>query len=193
MTKKVWMLAATLVASIATAPVHASEGDVCKKVTLGDVGWSDIAATTGVAMMLLDGLGYETSKTIASPPIVLAGVKKAQIDAFLGYWDPSMTPTVKPFVDAGAFFMNKSPWRACSNAKRTNATLSRSGIRKRVISGSVTVIGCPALICAAHAFRCRSTCRYSASTASRWANCLRRRSRASVRRIAASAARPGTG
>ena len=96
MMKKAWMLTATLLASIATAPVHASEGDVCKKVTLGDVGWSDIAATTGVAMMLLDGLGYEASKTIASPPIVLAGVKKAQIDAFLGYWDPSMTPTVKP-------------------------------------------------------------------------------------------------
>ncbi|WP_105133425.1 choline ABC transporter substrate-binding protein [Burkholderia sp. BE12] len=109
MMKKAWMLAATLLAALATAPVHASGGDVCKKVTLGDVGWSDIAATTGVAMMLLDGLGYEASKTIASPPIVLAGVKKAQIDAFLGYWDPSMTPTVKPFVDAGAVHQLPQP------------------------------------------------------------------------------------
>ena len=53
--------------------------------------------------------GYEATKTIASPPIVLAGVKKAQIDAFLGYWDPSMTPTVKPFVDAGAVHQLPQP------------------------------------------------------------------------------------
>ena len=50
----------------------------------------------------------EATKTIASPPIVLAGVKKA-IDAFLGYWDPSMTPTVKPFVDAGAVHQLPQP------------------------------------------------------------------------------------
>ncbi|MGS0896750.1 choline ABC transporter substrate-binding protein [Burkholderia stagnalis] len=109
MKKRAWMLATTLLATLAAAPVLAAEGDACRKVTLGDVGWSDIAATTGVAMMLLDGLGYETAKTIASPPIVLAGVKKAQIDAFLGYWDPSMTPTVKPFVDAGAVHLLPRP------------------------------------------------------------------------------------
>ncbi|WP_179403204.1 choline ABC transporter substrate-binding protein [Burkholderia guangdongensis] len=96
------VMAACLASLLMAGGAHASDGETCRKVTLGDVGWSDIAATTGIATALLEGLGYDASKTIASPPIVLAGLKKAQIDAFLGYWDPSMTPTVKPFVDAHA-------------------------------------------------------------------------------------------
>lgn len=93
-------LAAVAACVLAVASAHASDNETCRKVTLGDVGWSDIAATTGIATALLEGLGYQADKTTASPPIVLAGLKKSQIDAFLGYWDPSMTPTVKPFVDS---------------------------------------------------------------------------------------------
>ncbi len=51
-------------------------------IDIGDVVWSDIAATTRVAMMLLDGLGYEATKTIASPPIVLAGVALAPLTRY---------------------------------------------------------------------------------------------------------------
>ncbi|RKF48346.1 choline ABC transporter substrate-binding protein [Paraburkholderia fungorum] len=88
---------------------HAQDPETCRSVTLGDVGWSDIAATTGVATALLQGLGYQPTKTIASPPIVFAGIKKKQIDAFLGYWDPSMTSTVVPFVQAGAIKVLERP------------------------------------------------------------------------------------
>jgi glycine betaine/proline transport system substrate-binding protein len=73
----------------------------CKNVRFADVGWSDIAATTGMASVVLESLGYQTSVTMASIPIAFAGMKKKQIDAFLGYWNPSMTPQIEPFVKAG--------------------------------------------------------------------------------------------
>ena len=73
----------------------------CKTVRFADVGWSDIAATTGMASVVLEGLGYKPTVTIASIPIAFAGMKKKQIDVFLGYWNPSMTPQIEPFVKAG--------------------------------------------------------------------------------------------
>jgi glycine betaine/proline transport system substrate-binding protein len=73
----------------------------CKTVRFADVGWSDIAATTGLASVVLEGLGYKPNVTIPSIPIAFAGMKKKQIDVFLGYWNPSMTPQIEPFVKAG--------------------------------------------------------------------------------------------
>lgn len=108
--KRVIQLAgACLVSLCLLGTAHAQDPETCRSVTLGDVGWSDIAATTGVATALLQGLGYQPTKTIASPPIVFAGIKKKQIDAFLGYWDPSMTSTVVPFVQAGAIKVLERP------------------------------------------------------------------------------------
>jgi glycine betaine/proline transport system substrate-binding protein len=92
-----------LVASAAVLATQAAwaEDASCKTVRFADVGWSDIAATTGMASVVLEGLGYKPTVTIASIPIAFAGMKKKQIDVFLGYWNPSMTPQIEPFVKAG--------------------------------------------------------------------------------------------
>ena len=79
----------------------AAEDASCRTVRFADVGWSDIAATTGMASVVLEGLGYKSTVTIASIPIAFAGMKNKQIDVFLGYWNPSMTPIIEPFVKAG--------------------------------------------------------------------------------------------
>jgi glycine betaine/proline transport system substrate-binding protein len=90
------------VAALATLSGQAFADDAaCKTVKFADVGWSDIAATTGMASVVLEGLGYKPTVTIASIPIAFAGMKKKQIDVFLGYWNPSMTPQIEPFVKAG--------------------------------------------------------------------------------------------
>ncbi|MFM0285858.1 choline ABC transporter substrate-binding protein [Paraburkholderia megapolitana] len=108
--KRVVQLAGACLASLALlGSAYARDPEACRSVTFGDVGWSDIAATTGIASALLQDLGYQPTKTIASPPIVFAGIKKKQIDAFLGYWDPSMTSTVVPFVQAGALKVLERP------------------------------------------------------------------------------------
>jgi glycine betaine/proline transport system substrate-binding protein len=87
--------------AVVTTAACATEPAACRNVRFADVGWSDIAATTGLASTVFEGLGYHTSKTIASVPITFAGIKTKQIDIFLGYWSPTMDPIIAPFVKAG--------------------------------------------------------------------------------------------
>ena len=94
-------LAVITAATLCTQMVFAADPASCKAVRFADVGWSDIAATTGLASVVLEGLGYKPTVTIASVPITFAGIKSKQIDAFLGYWNPTMTPIIEPFVKAG--------------------------------------------------------------------------------------------
>lgn len=81
----------------------------CKNVRLGDVGWTDIAATSGLTSVVLEGLGYKPATTIASIPITFAGLKSKQLDVFLGYWNPSMTPVIEPFEKKGDVTVLKAP------------------------------------------------------------------------------------
>lgn len=95
--------------ALAGAPAHALEDASCKKVRFVDVGWSDIAATTGMATVVLEALGYNPTVTIASIPIAFAGMKNKQIDVFLGYWKPSMTPEIEPFIKDGHIQLLATP------------------------------------------------------------------------------------
>jgi glycine betaine/proline transport system substrate-binding protein len=92
--KRLW--AASLCA-LSVSSALAAEPATCRDVRFADVGWTDIAATTGLASTVLEGLGYKPTKTIASVPITFAGVKSKQIDVFLGYWSPTMDPMIDPF------------------------------------------------------------------------------------------------
>jgi glycine betaine/proline transport system substrate-binding protein len=95
-------------AALCAPLAHAEEAN-CKNVRFADVGWSDIAATTGLASVVLEGLGYKPTVTIASVPIAFAGLKSRQIDVFLGYWNPSMTPVIEPFIKAGQIKVLEAP------------------------------------------------------------------------------------
>ncbi|MAB98385.1 MAG: glycine/betaine ABC transporter substrate-binding protein [Pseudomonadaceae bacterium] len=97
--KKFKTLAAVALMSGALAQnAMAAEPQSCEKVSFAEIGWADISATTGVAMTLSEGLGYKTRKVMASVPIAFTGVKKGQIDVFLGYWAPSMDAVIEPFL-----------------------------------------------------------------------------------------------
>jgi len=89
---------AVAAAALLTTSAYASDSAVCRNVRFADVGWTDIAATTGLASAVFEGLGYNPTKTIASVPITFAGIKSKQIDVFLGYWSPTMDPMIQPFV-----------------------------------------------------------------------------------------------
>jgi glycine betaine/proline transport system substrate-binding protein len=103
------MLACTAALLSLATPLAQAEEASCKAVRFADVGWSDIAATTGMASVVLEGLGYKPTVTIASVPITFAGIKSKQIDAFLGYWNPSMTPMIEPFIKAGQIKVLEQP------------------------------------------------------------------------------------
>jgi len=89
--------------------VQAAEPATCSTVSFADIGWTDITATTALTSSVLEGLGYKPKVTIATVPIAFAGVKKKQIDAFLGYWSPSMTPIVDPFLKESAIKVLDKP------------------------------------------------------------------------------------
>ena len=93
------LLAALIVGTLNVTQAGAAEAADCRTVRFADVGWSDITATTSLATVLLQGLGYKPTTTIASIPIALAGLKKNSLDVFLGYWNPSMNTMIAPFLE----------------------------------------------------------------------------------------------
>ncbi|MGF6724350.1 glycine betaine/proline transport system substrate-binding protein [Paraburkholderia sp. GAS41] len=113
------LMAAACLLGLASAAADAADPAVCRDVRFADVGWTDIAATTGLASTLFQGLGYRPTKTIASVPITFAGIKSKQIDVFLGYWAPTMDPIITPFVKAGTIKVLATP--NLSGAKYTLA------------------------------------------------------------------------
>ena len=88
---------------------QAAEPGSCSAVKFADIGWTDITATTALTSTVLEGLGYKPMVTQASVPIAFAGIKKNQIDAFLGYWSPSMTPIVDPFLKSNSIKVLERP------------------------------------------------------------------------------------
>ncbi len=96
-------------AAPATTAAAGAEAKTCGTVKFADIGWTDITATTALTSTVLEGLGYKAEATIASVPIAFAGLKKGQIDAFLGYWSPSMTPIVDPFLKEKAITVLDRP------------------------------------------------------------------------------------
>jgi glycine betaine/proline transport system substrate-binding protein len=80
----------------------AAEPESCKKVRFSDVGWTDITATTAVASVVLEALGYEPEIQVLSVPVTYQSLKNKDVDVFLGNWMPSMTADVKPFIDDGS-------------------------------------------------------------------------------------------
>jgi len=109
---KTFKTISTAVGLLACAALQSAWGQdpaSCEKVRFAEIGWADIAATTGVAMVLTEGLGYDPSKVMASVPIAFTGVKNKQIDAFLGYWSPSMDAVIEPFAKDGGVKVLESP------------------------------------------------------------------------------------
>jgi len=91
-----------LTAAILTAfptPSLAAEPESCSTVRFSDVGWTDITSTTAVATEILKGLGYKTDIKVLSVPVTYASLSKKDIDVFLGYWNPSMTADLQPYLD----------------------------------------------------------------------------------------------
>ena len=105
--------------AILSTNVMAAEPAACKNVRLGVVNWTDVMATSAMTQVLLDGLGYQTKQTSASQQIIFAGIRDQRLDLFLGYWNPIMTQTITPFVDAGQVKVLDAP--SLSDARATLA------------------------------------------------------------------------
>ncbi|AIS12761.1 glycine/betaine ABC transporter substrate-binding protein [Pseudomonas chlororaphis subsp. aurantiaca] len=88
-------------ALLLSANAWASEPASCKTVRMGVVNWTDVIATSGMADVLLTGLGYDSKQTSAVQQIIFAGIRDKRLDIFLGYWKPAMDKNIAPFLEAG--------------------------------------------------------------------------------------------
>lgn len=86
--------------TLLSTSVMAADAASCQNVRMGVVNWTDVIATSAMTQVLLDGLGYKTKQTSASQQIIFAGIRDQRLDMFLGYWNPLMTQTISPFIDA---------------------------------------------------------------------------------------------
>lgn len=103
--RKSRLLTAALLSAAAIMPctaAHAAEPSSCMQVRMADPGWTDIDATNAIAGVVLNALGYHQNVANLSVPITYEGLKKGQVDVFLGNWMPAQGPLVKPFVDSHA-------------------------------------------------------------------------------------------
>ncbi len=90
-------LSASLMLALSSGSVLAADKESCQTVRFSDVGWTDITATTAVASVLLDSLGYKPETKVLSVPVTYASLKNKDIDVFLGNWMPTMEADIKPY------------------------------------------------------------------------------------------------
>jgi glycine betaine/proline transport system substrate-binding protein len=77
---------------------YAAEPAECELVKLGSTNWSDTVATSAMAQLAMESLGYNVKLTTASQQIILAGLADQKLDTFLGYWQPTMRPVAEPYI-----------------------------------------------------------------------------------------------
>ena len=94
----------------------AADDPSCKAVRMGVVNWTDVIATSGMADVLLNGLGYESRQTSAVQQIIFAGIRDKRLDIFLGYWKPAMDKNIAPFVAANQVKVMDKPSLADAQA-----------------------------------------------------------------------------
>jgi len=87
-------------AALLSAQALAAEPASCKSIRMGVVSWTDVVATSGMADVLLNGLGYDSKQTSAVQQIIFAGIRDKRLDVFLGYWKPAMDNNIAPFLAA---------------------------------------------------------------------------------------------
>jgi len=94
--------ASFLALSTFSLPVRANDPASCQLVRMAELGWTDIAATTGIANVLFEALGYQTETKFLSVAVIYSALSTGDIDVFLGYWHPTMEADFKPYSDDGS-------------------------------------------------------------------------------------------
>jgi len=119
-------LLATTVAFALSGPAYAAG---CDKVTLSDVGWTDITANTAVIASMLTAMGYETDIQVLSVPVTYEGLASGDIDVFLGNWMPTMTSNIQPYLDAKTVDSVRANLEGAKYTLATNSAGDALGIK----------------------------------------------------------------
>ena len=120
---------ALLATTVAFAVSGSAEAAGCDKVTLSDVGWTDITANTAVIAAVLTAMGYETDVQVLSVPVTYEGMASGDIDVFLGNWMPTMTSNIQPYLDAKTVDSVRANLEGAKYTLATNSVGDALGIK----------------------------------------------------------------
>ena len=65
---------------VGNAPARAEEGAACATPRFSDVGWTDISATTALAGLVLENLGYKPKVDILSVAVTFEALPRGDVD-----------------------------------------------------------------------------------------------------------------
>ena len=86
---------------LAAALIFSGPAFGAQKVRFGSVSWTGVTIKTELGKYILDSLGYETSISNLSVPIVYKALDMGDVDIFLGNWMPSMETIANTFFEKG--------------------------------------------------------------------------------------------
>ena len=95
------VIAAMLVFGVHSSVVAAESEGICKTPRFSNVGWTDTTTTTALALVVLEAIGHEPKEINLSIPITYASMKNADIDIYLGDWEPAMASDIGPYLESG--------------------------------------------------------------------------------------------
>lgn len=87
--------------SFGTFSARAADPASCDVVRIGDVGWSDAAATIGVTSNILTALGYTPKTTLVTLSVAYLSMENNRIDVFPSDWEPSGESVIGPYMKRG--------------------------------------------------------------------------------------------
>ncbi|MBZ4023450.1 glycine/betaine ABC transporter substrate-binding protein [Rhodobacter sp. TJ_12] len=91
------LASAGLLAIVSALPASAD----CAMVRLAEPGWTDLALTSAVTQVLLEGMGHETKTDILGIPVIYQSMERGDLDVFMGYWDPAMETYFNAYRENG--------------------------------------------------------------------------------------------
>lgn len=83
------------------APAYALDPQSCATVRMAEPGWNDLAFTTGITGVVLEGLGYSPKSSLLGVTVIFQSLANKDLDAFLGYWDPAMVNEFGSYKNKG--------------------------------------------------------------------------------------------
>jgi len=116
-------------AALGCASACAADAARCQVVNMASPGWTDINATNAVAGIVLEALGYQQKILPLSVPITFAGLRKGQVDVFLGNWMPAQRALVAPLLASGAVEQIAANLPQAKFTLAVPAHVARAGVR----------------------------------------------------------------
>jgi glycine betaine/proline transport system substrate-binding protein len=107
----------------------AQTDEVCREVVFADVGWTDIAATTATAGLVLEGLGYDVETKTLSVPVTYRSLANGDVDVFLGNWMPTMRADIAPYREAGDVEVVRANLEGAKYTLAVPSYLAEQGLR----------------------------------------------------------------